>query len=141
SDVHPCAVCGVNDSLAHHESKPPPKTEGCSTLVRDPLLCQPVAYATHGVQIYRPVRVGLDLLANHANVDVERSLIAVEGGTPNTGEQLLAFDDAAGRLGQEPQDVELTRRHIDPSAITRQLSYAGVDAQRSHGIHAVASSA
>src|SRR2546428_670425 len=63
------------------------------------LLGQAVAYPPNSMQVYRAARVGFDLLADHADIDVQRPLVAVERGSPHRGEQLLALDYAASCLG------------------------------------------
>src|SRR5207253_5038388 len=82
-------------------------------------------------------RVRLDLLADHANVDVQRSLVPVERRTPNAREQLLALDDALRRFGQQPQDVELARGQINDPIRTRHPMRARIDSQLADRIDAV----
>ena len=40
-------------------------------------LGQAVAYPSNSVQVYRSARIGLDLLANHADVDVQGAFVAI----------------------------------------------------------------
>src|SRR5207248_11233315 len=49
-----------------------------------------VADPAHGVDVDRPIRIRLDLLAQGADVDVERALVAVEVRAPDRVEQVAA---------------------------------------------------
>ena len=49
----------------------------------------------------------LDLLAEMANVDVDRPRLAVVGAAAQTLEQLAPREDTSGGAGEHPQGLEL----------------------------------
>src|SRR5215212_1150994 len=70
----------------------------------------------HRLDVRRAVRVGLDLLAEGADVDVERPLVAVEVRPPDPIEDRAARNDPPDALGEHPEQVELARGEMDALA-------------------------
>src|SRR5690242_19734861 len=89
------------------------------------------------MEIYGAARVGLDLLANHTDIHIQRPLIAVERGAPDAREKLLSLDHAPSRLGQQAQDVELARRNVNNALFAAHAAHARIDSKLADRVHAV----
>src|SRR5882724_11033395 len=57
---------------------------------------KPIARPPHGAKITWVFRIGLDLLANSANIHIHRTRSDIGGITPDCIEQLIAGENAAG---------------------------------------------
>src|SRR6201989_1435361 len=73
-------------------------------------VAEPVADPAHGEQVLRVLRVALELLAQVADVDVDRARVAVGAVAPDAREQHVARPHAAGAGGEREQDLELDVR-------------------------------
>ena len=75
-----------------------------------------VAGTADGQDELRQRRVVLDLVAQVADVDVDRLLVLVEGlVVAQQLQQLAAAEDAARAAGEVAEDLELGRREPDPA--------------------------
>ena len=71
-------------------------------------VAEAVADAAHGEDVLGLLGVALELLAQVADVDVDRARVAVGGVAPDAREQHLAGEDAARAAGASaPEDLEL----------------------------------
>src|SRR3954453_7337066 len=70
-------------------------------------VAEAVADAAHGEDVLGRLRVGLELLAQVTDVDVDGTRVAVGGVTPHPAEEHVAGEDAARRAGERPEDLEL----------------------------------
>src|SRR2546423_13862926 len=68
--------------------------------------------ASHGEQVLGVLGVALDLLAQVADVDVDRARIAVGGIAPDPCQQHVPGEHAAGRAGERREDLELDERQL-----------------------------
>src|SRR3954454_18979661 len=93
------------------------------------LVAEAVSDAAYREQVLRLLRIHLDLLAEVADVDVDRARVAVGGIAPDAGQQHVAGEHAARRAGERGEDLELDvgGRHRIP--IARDRALARVDAQ------------
>src|SRR5215217_8078745 len=71
------------------------------------LVAEAVADAAHGEDVLGLLGVGLELLAQVADVDVDRARVAVGGVAPEPREEHVAREHAAGTRGERAQDLEL----------------------------------
>ena len=74
---------------------------------------EPVADAAHGLEVDRPVRVELDLLAQAAHRDPDVGRVGVLGLGPAAGEQRLGRDGLAEVRGQGVEQARLGRGQLD----------------------------
>src|SRR5438067_8592940 len=70
-------------------------------------VAEAVADAADSEDVLRVARVGLDLLAQVADVDVDRARLAIGGVAPERPEQHLPREDTRGLARQRPQKLEL----------------------------------
>src|ERR671919_2345111 len=75
-------------------------------------VAEPVADPPHREQILGPARIALELLAQVADVDVDRPRIAELRVAPDPPEQRLAGEHAARRRRPRGQDLELDVREL-----------------------------
>src|SRR5215217_4391504 len=77
------------------------------------LVAEAVADAAHCEDVLGLLGVGLELLAQMADVDVDRPWIAVGRVSPHAREQHVAREHAPGGRGERAEDLELheRRRH------------------------------
>src|SRR4051812_16882672 len=71
------------------------------------LVAEAVAHTTHGEDVLRFLGVALELLAQVADVDVDRAGVAVGGVAPHALQQHVAREHASRRARQGAQDLEL----------------------------------
>ena len=81
-----------------------------------PDVAEAVADAAHGQDQLGLARVPLDLLAQVADVDVDRARLAVVGAAAEPLEQLPARKHAARRGCEHPQELELDERELHLAA-------------------------
>ena len=86
-----------------------------------------VAGAAHGFEVARRLGVGFDLLADAADVDVDRARGDEAGVAPDGVEEVVAAEDAAGMAGEVVEQTELGGGGGDELAVDAQLHGAGVD--------------
>src|SRR5918994_1679842 len=87
---------------------------GCTGLV---LVAEAVADAADREDEVGLLGVALDLLAQVADVDVDRARVAVGGVAPDPREQHVAREDPAGAAGQRVGDLELDEGRGDALAV------------------------
>src|SRR5205085_10402107 len=73
-----------------------------------------------------------ELLAQLPHVYVDRALVAVPVGSPDTVEELLAREREPGVLREELQQVELARGERDDPTVHPHLAPGGVDLDAAH---------
>src|SRR6266516_2386464 len=93
------------------------------------LLPELVADAAHREEELGLLRVALELLAQVADVDVDRARIAVLGVPPDVLEQRLAAEHAAGAVGEGAEDLELDVGQLHLIAAQGHHAAAEVDRQ------------
>src|SRR5688500_9297597 len=76
-------------------------------------VAEAVPDAAHGEQVLGVLGVLLDLLAQVADVDVDRPRVAEGRVAPDPGQQHLAREDPAGVAGERLEDLELDVRRLD----------------------------
>src|SRR3954451_15919114 len=96
------------------------------------LVAEAVADAAHREDVFGLLGVGLELLAQVADVDVDRARVAVGRGGPHAREQHVAREDASGALGKGAEDLELDERGRDDLAAEADRALGGIDAQLAH---------
>src|SRR3954447_21347429 len=80
------------------------------------LVAEPAAHAPGPAQGLRVLGVALELLAQVADVDVDRPRIAERRVAPDARQQHVAGEDAAGAGGQRLEDLELDEGEVDVGA-------------------------
>src|SRR4051794_31357082 len=70
-------------------------------------VAEAVADPAHGEEVLRLLGVALDLLAQVADVDVDRARVAVRAVAPDASEQHVARPDAARVRRERGEDLEL----------------------------------
>src|SRR4051795_10183924 len=83
------------------------------------LVAEAVADAAHGEDVVRLLGVRLELLAQVADVDVDRARVAEGRVPPYAREQHVAREHATGTLGERVQDLELDVCTGDRLAVAR----------------------
>src|SRR5690242_16758503 len=78
-----------------------------------------IAVAAHGEEVARLLRIALQLDAQRSDEVVDRARRALVLRAPAAGEDVVAAQRAPARLQEEPQDLELLRRHLDRRAVAR----------------------
>ena len=78
-------------------------------------------------------RLALDLLAQVADVDVDRAWLAVVGAPAEALEELPAGEDDAGVRGEQREQLELDERQLDGLAAHLDRAPRQVDARRRRG--------
>src|SRR5262245_29941059 len=98
------------------------------------LISEPVTHASHREEVLRLARVALELLAQVADMDVDRARVAVGGVAPDLLEQHLAGHHAARGAGERREDLELhvgqpdlRATSADGPALEVDLEVAGAD--------------
>ena len=86
-----------------------------------------VAGPAHGLKIARDFGVGLDLLADAADVDIDGARRDEAGVAPDGVEEVVAAEDAAGMTGEIVEQAELGGGGGDEFAVDAKLHGAGVD--------------
>src|ERR1700710_665497 len=86
------------------------RRRGMASAVR---VAEAIADAAHGEEVLRLLGVELELLAQMADVDVDRARVAVGGVAPDPRQQHLAGVDAARVAGERGEDLELDERRLD----------------------------
>src|SRR5688500_9945351 len=87
-----------------------------------------VAEAVHGENVLRMARVGLDLLAQPGDVDVDRARRGHGVVTPDFVQQLVAGERGAAVLEEIAQELELARGELQRRPFFRRLGLPEVDA-------------
>ena len=92
-------------------------------------IAEAVAHAAHGEQVLGVLRVALELLAQVADVHVDRAGVAVGAVAPDAREEHVARPHApgAGRQGDEDLELDVGRLHRRAAHLDGALG--GVDAQ------------
>src|SRR5205085_3493101 len=85
-----------------------------------------VAHAPHRLQVGGVTGVGLELLAEAADVHGDRGAVG-DLETPDVVEELLAGEDLARVPGEERQQVELERGQSERNTPGLGLAGAGID--------------
>src|SRR3954454_7922073 len=80
----------------------------------------------------------LELLAQVANVHVDRARVAVGAVAPDRAEQLLAIEETSGLLHQRRHQLELRERELYRLAVCRDLALAAVEGHVLRGEHLLA---
>src|SRR4051794_18843864 len=93
------------------------------------LVAEAVAHAAHREEVLRVLRVRLQLLAQVADVDVDRARVAVGRVAPDPRQQHVAREDAARVAGQSVEDLELDERQLDRRAADPDRALGRVDLQ------------
>src|SRR4051812_3773565 len=88
------------------------------------LVAEAVSDAAHREQVLRLLRIGLDLLPQMADVDVDGARVAVGGVAPDAREQHVAGEHPAGRARQRGEDLELHVGGRDDLAVARDGALA-----------------
>ena len=83
---------------------------------------EPVSQAVHGDDVTRIVRIGFELLAQPADVDVHGSRFGRGLIAPHRVEQLVTRQHHAGMADQVHEQLELLRRQADRPAAAQDLS-------------------
>jgi hypothetical protein len=84
---------------------------------------EPVADAADGRERQPVTELGAQL----ADVDVDRTLVAVPARTPDAVEELRAAESQAGVGGQILEQIELARGQRDNGRTAKDLAASGVD--------------
>src|SRR3954453_2123644 len=92
-------------------------------------VAEAVADSAHGEEVLRLLGVELELLAQVADVDVDRPRVAVCAVAPDAGEEHVARPDAAGVRRERREDLELHVRRRDLGAAYAHAPLGEVDAQ------------
>ena len=96
-------------------------------MVRASALGEGVADTAHRQHELRRRGIVLDLLAQVADVDVDRLLVLVQGLVVTEQlEELAPAEDAAGPAGEVAQDLELGGRQGKPASSRPKCPYAAV---------------
>ena len=88
-------------------------------------VAEAVADAAHGEEVLGVLRVALELLAQVADVHVDRARVAVGAVAPDAREQHVARQHAARAGGQREQDLELDEGGLHRSPRTSTARLAG----------------
>ena len=91
------------------------------------LLGEPVARPAHGLDVDGLRGVGLDLLADMADVHHDRRVVADGIEPPDACEKALAAEDDAGMLREEGEELELEVRERDLAPALRHAAARRVD--------------
>jgi hypothetical protein len=75
------------------------------------------------------IGVDFELLAQPPDIRVQHALVAEELRPEKTVHDLLAFDHAAGRLGQHAQEIELARGQLNRIVGSTDLTGTEVDGE------------
>src|SRR3954462_6993314 len=94
------------------------------------LLPEPVPRPAHREDQAWLLGLLLELLAQVADVDVDRARVAVGAVAPDRAQELLAGEELAGALHEAGQDLELRERHAHRRAGDGDLPRALVDRDR-----------
>ena len=78
------------------------------------VVAEAIAHATYREQVLGLLRVALDLLAQVADVHVDRARVAVGGVAPDASQQHVAREHSPGAERQRLEDLELDegRLHV-----------------------------
>ena len=90
---------------------------------------QSIADAAHGLDVDRPVRVDLDLLAQAAHRDPDVRRVGVLGLGPAARQQRLGRDGLAEVGGQGVEQARFGRRQLDDLAADGRLAAVQVEGQ------------
>src|SRR4051794_4981567 len=92
-------------------------------------VAEAVADTTDGEDQLRLARIALELLAQVADVDVDRARLAVVRASPEPLEQHLPRVHPARVRGEYPQELELDVRELDGAALDLDDAAREVDRQ------------
>ena len=106
----PCATTAPNIRISRNRSE-----RSAARRCLGHRVAEAVADAAHGEDVRRLARVGLDLLAQVADVDVDRARLAVGRVAPDRLEQRLAAVDAAGVAARACAAPRTRRRSAEPA--------------------------
>src|SRR3954452_22271250 len=93
------------------------------------LVAEAVADAAHREDVLGLLGVRLELLAQVADVDVDRAGVAVGRVAPHSRQQHVAREDAPGARRERAEDLELDERGGDDLAAEADRALGGLDAQ------------
>src|SRR5215207_701682 len=85
-------------------------------------VAEAVPHAAYGEDVFRRLRVALELLSQVADVDVDGAGIAIGGVAPHARQQLVAAEHAAGIARERAEDLELYER--EPGLLSSDLDGA-----------------
>ena len=115
--------------VVEHRRQPPPPASGRTRPRRRRRRHEPVADAADRLQVDRPVRVDLDLLAEPAHRDPDVRRVGVLGVGPAADEQRVGRDGLAEVRGEGVEQPRFGRRQLDHRAADGRLAPMQVEGQ------------
>src|SRR5207253_1576860 len=91
---------------------------------------QAVPGATHGEDVPRLLGLWFELLAQVADVDVDRARVPICAVAPDRPEQLLAVEQPAGIGHQRVEQLELGERESHGAAVDHHLALRAIERDR-----------
>src|SRR5579862_792493 len=98
---------------------------------------EPVSGASNGQDVARLFGLGLELLTQVANVDVDRARVAIRAVAPDRAQQLLAVEQPAGIRHQRIEQLELRKRQLHGRPVDCDLALGAIKRDRPDDEHLV----